>query len=246
MSKSDNHTDRLFSQQLGIEDFVFDAKVANVFSDMINRSVPGYSTIISMIAVLAQQYCREDSTVYDLGCSLGAATVAMGTQINCSNYKIVAVDNSSAMVDKLTPIIQNNSKLASITEIRCEDILHTEISNASVVVLNFTLQFIPVEQRDRLLRHIYQGMKEGGIVIISEKIVFEDAQLNQIFIDTYHRFKASQGYSALEIAQKRSALENVLMPESIDIHRRRMADIGFKSFDAWFQCFNFASFVAFK
>lgn len=227
-------------------DFVFDAKVANVFEDMINRSIPGYSTIITMIGVLAERYCQANSTIYDLGCSLGGASFAVLNRIQREDIELIAVDNSKAMIEKLTEAVTVNIKNPWKLSCKCEDILDTDISNASVVILNFTLQFIPVEQRAELLKKVFAGMRVGGILIISEKITFPDKKLNQLFIEMYHSFKENMGYSKLEIAQKRAALENVLLPETLEIHKTRLTEIGFRSFDAWFQCFNFASMVAFK
>ena len=227
-------------------DFVFDAKVANVFEDMINRSIPGYSTIITMIGVLAERYCQANSTIYDLGCSLGGASFAVLNRIQREDIELIAVDNSKAMIEKLTEAVTDNIKNPWKLSCKCEDILDTDISNASVVILNFTLQFIPVEQRAELLKKVFDGMRVGGILIISEKITFPDEKLNQLFIEMYHSFKENMGYSKLEIARKRAALENVLLPETLEIHKTRLTQIGFRSFDAWFQCFNFASMVAFK
>lgn len=225
---------------------MFDDKVARVFDDMINRSVPGYSTIIAMIGVMAERYCKEGSAIYDLGCSLGGATLAVAHRVTSGHYDLIAIDNSAAMIARL------ESKLASLQfpnvsiECRCEDIQTTELSNASVVILNFTLQFIPVAQRTALIQRIHAGMQPGGILIVSEKIQFPDVELNALFIDLYHSFKENMGYSKLEISQKRAALENVLIPETIDQHRQRLTGAGFHSFDVWFQCFNFASMVACK
>lgn len=246
MSKSDSNKDQIFARKIVSGDFVFDTQVANVFDDMINRSVPGYSTIIAMIGVLAERYCQEHSNIYDLGCSLGGATLAAAERVKCENYSILAVDNSAAMIEKLQSRLASLPDFSSSIQCRCEDLLDTEISDASVVVLNFTLQFIPLAQRAALLEKIYQGMKPGAVLIISEKIVFPDEKLNELFIDMYHSFKENMGYSKLEISQKRAALENVLLPESIAAHRQRLKQIGFHSFDVWFQCFNFASMLAFK
>ena len=225
---------------------MFDAKVANVFEDMINRSIPGYSTIITMIGVLAERYCQANSTIYDLGCSLGGASFAVLNRIQREDIELIAVDNSKAMIEKLKEAVTDNIKNSRKLSCQCEDILDTDISNASVVILNFTLQFIPVEQRAELLKKVFAGMRVGGILIISDKITFPDEKLNQLFIEMYHSFKENMGYSKLEIARKRAALENVLLPETLEIHKTRLTQIGFRSFDAWFQCFNFASMVAFK
>ena len=251
MSSKSNNTpnqkkDTLFASDTAPVDFVFDANVAEVFEDMISRSVPGYSTIVSMIGLLARQYCTVESRVYDLGCSLGAASLAMLNQIPHDDYRLVAVDNSTAMIERCRESLATVQESQPEIEILCKDILVTDITNASVVVLNFTLQFIALEQRATLLERIYQGMQPGGILILSEKIRFPDDKLDQLFIDTYHTFKQKMGYSQLEISQKRSALENVLIPESIAAHKQRAQAAGFQTIDVWFQCFNFASLVAIK
>ncbi len=236
--------DNIYASQRPLEDFVFDEKVAAVFTDMINRSVPGYATIISMIGVLADRYCTSGSNVYDLGCSLGGATLAMTHHISHKDYRIVAVDNSHAMITRFRATLAAEKK--HNIELVCADLADIDIHNASVVVLNFTLQFIPLAQRAALLSRIHDGMNPGGILILSEKIRFADEPLNELLIDMYHRFKETQGYSQLEISQKRSALENVLIPETIATHKERIQQAGFVSCDTWFQCFNFASLIAFR
>ena len=150
------------------------------------------------------------------------------------------------MIERFQAALIKHGKDAEHIEPICADVTNIEIENASVVVLNFTLQFIPVELREKLVAKIYAGMKPGGILVLSEKIRFADDSVNDLLIDMYHQFKQVQGYSALEIAQKRSALENVLIPETIDTHKRRIAQAGFKSCDTWFQCFNFTSLLAIK
>mgnify|MGYP005647826563 FL=1 len=192
------------------------------------------------------KYCQEQSRIYDLGCSLGGATLAAVDRVECQDFSTIAIDNSAAMIDRLQIKLRNLPRFASKIECRCEDLCGSEIANASVVILNFTLQFIPLAERVPLLRKIYAGMKPGGVLIISEKITFPDEKLNQLFIEMYHSFKENRGYSKLEISQKRAALEKVLLPETLDANRDRLQKIGFQSVDVWFQCFNFASMVAFK
>ena len=246
MTDPSQNKDRIFAEKMLPGDFVFDDKVASVFEDMINRSVPGYSTIIAMIGVLAEKYCQEQSSIYDLGCSLGGATLAAVDKVSCQNFSTIAIDNSPAMIDRLQAKLDGLPQFAGKVDCRCEDLVDSQIENASVVVLNFTLQFIPLSQRAALLGKIYEGMKPGGILIVSEKIRFPDEKLNQLFIEMYHSFKETMGYSKLEISQKRSALEKVLLPETLEMHRDRLQSTGFQSVDVWFQCFNFASMVAFK
>lgn len=246
MTTSDKNTDRLFADVEAPRNFVFDERVAAVFEDMISRSVPGYTTIVDMIGKLAERYCQPQTNIYDLGCSLGAASLAMARSVDKPGVRIVAVDNSAAMLQGLTEKLQKASPQGIEIETRCEDINGIEISNASVVVLNFTLQFIDPDRRQSLIKRISEGMVSGGVLIVSEKILFPDAQLNELFIDLHHRFKQAMGYSELEISRKRSALEQVLIPEKIETHRQRLQQAGFESIDLWFQCFNFASLVAFK
>jgi tRNA (cmo5U34)-methyltransferase len=220
--------------------------VAEVFDDMINRSVPGYATIVSMIGLLARQYCVPGSRVYDLGCSLGAATRAISRQVPHGDYHLIAIDNAPAMVERCRGSLAALKNTGPVPELRCADILETEISRASVVVLNFTLQFIPPARRNDLLSRIHAGMLPGGVLILSEKIRFPDPALDRLFTDAYHGFKQKMGYSELEISRKRTALENVLIPETIDTHKTRALEAGFSTVDLWFQCFNFASLVAIK
>ncbi|MCK4950404.1 MAG: carboxy-S-adenosyl-L-methionine synthase CmoA [Gammaproteobacteria bacterium] len=241
-----NQKDLLYSDLLGkISDFSFDESVASVFPDMIKRSVPGYGAIISMIGMMAGRYVKRDSNCYDLGCSLGATTLAMRKQINQQGCRIIAVDNSDAMVDRCKKIVEDDSSQVPV-EVICRDIQDVEINNASIVVLNFTLQFIDPEKRQGIINKIYKGMLPGGILVISEKLSYQDKDIQNLFIDMHHEFKKAHGYSDLEISQKRTALEEVLIPEDIETHKKRILKAGFSSCDVWFQCFNFASLLALK
>jgi len=225
--------------------FAFDDSVARVFPDMIKRSVPGYSTIVSMTGVLAGKYAMAGSVLYDLGCSLGASTLAMRQHIQQADCRIISVDNSTAMLERCQSIIDTDTHETPVT-LTCADVQDVVITNASVVVLNFTLQFIPRELRDRVISGIYEGLLPGGVMVLSEKVTFEDPHLDELNIELHHQFKRANGYSELEVARKRSALETILLPETLNRHRQRIASAGFSSCDVWFQCFNFASLIALK
>ncbi len=246
-SMSDSHQqDTIYAQanpELG--EFIFDRKVVDVFPDMIKRSVPGYSTIIHMVGQLAERYAQSNSRCYDLGCSLGASTLAMRHRITAADASIVAVDNSEDMIERCRQVLAADSGEVAV-ELHCQDLEQTQIEQASVVVLNFTLQFIAPSERNTLIRKIYQGMLPGGVLVLSEKLHFDDDHHNELMTELHHYFKKTNGYSDLEIAQKRSALENVLIPESVNTHKQRLADAGFVGTEVWFQCFNFASLLAFK
>lgn len=238
--------DELFSRQSDmLIDFVFDEQVASVFPDMIRRSVPGYDTIIPMLGVFAQQYVQPDSTIYDLGCSLGAATLSIRRRIDKKNCRIIAVDNAGAMVERCRDNIASDSSVTPV-EVLCDDILNIEIKNASLVVINFTLQFLPLETRDKLLAAIFGGLNPGGALVLSEKVITTDQSQQAFYEDLHTGFKKANGYSELEISQKRSALENVLVPETQEHHLERLSKAGFGHVTTWFQCLNFMSFCAVK
>lgn len=225
--------------------FTFDDRVASVFPDMIRRSVPGYATIVAMTGLLAGRYATPGSTLYDLGCSLGASTLAMRENVKHADCRVVGVDNSPAMLERCRALIDTDASALPV-DLACANLQDVAIEDASVVVLNFTLQFVPREERDRVINAIYTGLRPGGIMVLSEKVTFEDPHLDALNIDLHHQFKLANGYSELEVAQKRTALENVLLPETLAAHKARIAAAGFASCDVWFQCFNFASLVALK
>lgn len=243
--KSARTRDQIYARPLErIVDFEFDEAVAGVFPDMIQRSVPGYSTIIAMTGIIAGQLMQAATRCYDLGCSVGAATLAMRSRIQQPDCKIIAVDNSEAMLARA----RNNldESMGAAVEFVCDDIRAVTVENASLVVMNYTLQFVPPEQRDAVIRSICQGLNPGGALVLSEKIAFDDPQTMQTMTDLHHAFKRANGYSDLEISQKRTALENVLVPETLPVHQQRLEQAGFSSVQVWFQCFNFVSLLAIK
>ncbi|MDG6882268.1 tRNA (cmo5U34)-methyltransferase [Phocoenobacter uteri] len=238
--------DTLFSAPINkLGDFSFDEAVAEVFPDMIQRSVPGYSNIITAIGMLAQRFATEHSNIYDLGCSRGAAILSMRRSLTHNKINIIGVDNSQPMVERCRSHLNAFHSDINV-EILCDDIRNIEIKNASMVVLNFTLQFLPPDDRLALLTKIYQGLNPNGVLVLSEKFNFEKPKINELLIDLHHNFKRANGYSELEISQKRTALENVMRTDSIQTHKDRLKQAGFEQIELWFQCFNFGSMVAIK
>jgi len=238
--------DRIFVSPLNqIVDFKFDDKVANVFEDMLKRSIPGYSTVIGMTGMLAAKYAKNNTNLYDLGSSLGASSLSMRNKLTTENCKIIAVDNSYAMI-KRSKLFFDLDKSQTPIDIVCADIRDVKIKNTSVVVLNYTLQFLPPSDREVLLRNIYEGMLPGAALILSEKVKYKNIEVDSFLIDLYYTFKKLNGYSELEISRKREALENVMVPESIETNKSRILSTGFSICELWFQMFNFVSFLAVK
>lgn len=243
-----NEKDRLFqSPDDNSGRFVFDERVVRVFPDMIQRSVPGYGLIVPVAGILARRYAQDHSRLYDLGCSLGAVALAMSQTVRARDVEILAIDNSPAMIGRLRETLASGASGTTVA-IRpvCADVTDTRIDNASVVVLNFTLQFVPEPARLPLLQRIATGLLPGGMLLLSEKVRFEAADEQALQTEWHHDFKRAQGYSELEISRKRDALEDVMKPDSVALHHQRLQQAGFNRVYQWFQGFNFVSLVAFR
>jgi tRNA (cmo5U34)-methyltransferase len=233
----------------GDEPFRFNAAVAQVFPDMLQRSIPGYAASLEAIGSLAARYVRAGTNCYDLGCSLGAATLAMRQGIQVPDCKIIAVDNAPAMVERCERIIARDDEGASSrtpVEILLGDIRDVTIANATMVVMNYTLQFLDLVGRDALIQRIFDGLLPGGLFLLSEKVVDPDPHMEDLLVDLHHEHKRRNAYSELEVSRKRAALENVLVPETVAAHRERLSQAGFAHSGVWLRYFNFVSIVAIK
>ena len=235
--------DNLFNKQSDIADFRFDQDVVKVFDDMVRRSVPGYDSMIQMIGLIARMYGQDNTNYYDLGSSTGAITLSIALNNKSKNNQFFAIDNSKEMVEQCEKNLHN--KVDNLQAI-CDDINQVQIKSASIVVLNLTLQFIDVNLRFNLIKKIYDGLEPGGILIISEKIHFDDAVTQNQITKLHMDFKKENGYSELEIANKRQAIENVLITETKEQHLNRLRDCGFVETSCFFQCLNFVSFLSVK
>ena len=236
--------DKLYiDEKAGDEPFRFDDSVARVFPDMLRRSIPGYAASIEAIGSLAARYAQPGTNGYDLGCSLGAASLAMVQGSRSPDFRVIAVDNSAAMIERCAAILAGQDDRI---ELRLADVRDTTIENASMVVLNYTLQFLDLGSRDALITRICAGLRPGGLLVLSEKVVDEDPHMEQLLVDLHHEHKRRNDYSQLEISRKRAALENVLVPESVAAHRQRLAAAGFGHSAVWLRYFNFVSIVAIK
>lgn len=238
--------DEVFKDEIEkASDFKFSENVAKVFDDMVNRSVPFYGEIQRMMAELAADHAKDGSDVYDLGCSTGTTMIGMDTMVK-PDIRFIGVDDSQKMLDKC------KSKLLEVGfsrnyELRCADLNQgVNISNASVVVLCLTLQFVRPIYREQLLKNIYDGLNSGGVLILVEKILAEDSLFNREFINYYYNYKRRNNYSELEISQKREALENVLIPYKLSEDIAILRDTGFSHCEVFFKWYNFAGLIAVK
>ena len=255
-------------------DFAFDSSVAEVFPDMIRRSVPAYETVVPLTGLIAARHlavavpgrqtgegaaaesgpaapetggeaCKGTGTappgglVFDLGCSLGATTLAVLRQVGDAPLRIVAVDNSKPMLERAAGLVDDRR-----VEFRLEDIRATDVSGADVILMNYVLQFLPPADRQALMSRFRKQMAPGGLLLLSEKIGYADAQAQAFFDATHLAFKQANGYSDLEVSRKRSALEKVMITDTEDVHLARLQTAGFEPVRTWFRCLNWASFLA--
>ena len=239
-------TDRVFAEPAQrTSDFAFDATTVRVFDNMVSRSVPFYGEIQRMTCELAAEFAVPDSTLYDLGCSTGTTLTALESFVD-PGVRFVGYDNSHEMVERA------RQKLAATPSTRRRDVrlldLHQpfDLEDASVTVMLFTLQFVRPLHRERVIRTIAEGTRPQGALIVAEKVIESDTLFNRLFIDNYYDMKRRHGYSEMEIAQKREALENVLIPYRIEENRDLLLSCGFTKFQEFFRWYNFAGFIAVK
>ena len=237
--------DTLFQIAKVSEDFIFNERVVEVFDDMVDRSIPFYQEVIGATARLLERLLEPGDTVYDLGCATGTSLLALSRLLSLPRLSFVGIDNSPAMLDKARLNAELHGKGEKISFF-LEDITDFAHSDGGAIILNYTLQFIRPLQRQDFLRRLADNLRPGGVLSISEKVISHQPQLNRHFIDVYHDFKKSRGYSELEIARKREALENVLIPFSLDENMAMLEQAGFTAVECYFRWFNFASLVAIK
>lgn len=235
--------DRLFDDDLGpVRPFVFDESVARAFNDMVNRSVPGYPEIVRLIGLWARRIAVPGSRCYDLGCSLGAVTRAVLEQTG-PGVRITAVDSSGAMIQGLCERLAGLPGWPRVEAVE-SDLRQVELRDASLVVLNLTLQFLPPGDRPALLRRIAEALAPGGALILVEKVRPEPGAAGEMLTAIHEDYKRAMGYSELAIARKRQALERVLVPDSIAAHERRLAGAGFVRCTRWYQALGFVAWIA--
>lgn len=237
--------DRIFAEPRPAAPFAFTAEVAGVFDDMLDRSVPLYRESLRRQAQLAARFYREGTRIYDLGCSNGNFGLALGAEMGARDFAMVAVDNSAPMLDLYRARLAATAFGERIV-LEEGDARRVAMANASVVVINLTLQFLPLEDRDALLARVHEALVPGGVLLLTEKVVDRDTALAELEREFYYRLKGENGYSQMEISQKREALENVLIPETLEAHRARLERAGFAAVTVWLKWFNFAALLARK
>lgn len=238
-------TDRLYQTDTVPEDFDFNERVVEVFDDMLDRSIPFYQHLMGETAKLLAATLEPEDTVCDLGCATGTTLLYLTKELADRDLTFLGVDTSPAMLEKARLKAEFYAKHQRI-EFKHQDITNLKLPGAGAFILNYTLQFIRPVQRPALIDTLFTNLRPGGLLILSEKTILADKRLNRTFIDIYHNFKREQGYSDLEIARKREALENILIPFSSAENKKMLRQAGFKPVTSFFQWFNFSSYIAIK
>lgn len=230
-----------------VDDFSFNKEVTAVFDDMVSRSVPFYREIQRMTAELAVDFAAPGTNVYDLGCSTCNPFLGIQTMMPAeTDVRFVGIDNAPEMLEKARKKLEA-AKFPFKLALEPGDLNRgVEITNASVVMMILTLQFIRPLYRERLVRSIYEGLADNGCFIIVEKVLGENSTFNRLFIKHYYELKARNGYSEMEISQKREALENVLVPYRLEENREVLVNAGFRHVDVFFKWYNFCGIIAIK
>jgi tRNA (cmo5U34)-methyltransferase len=239
--------DEVFKNEMEeIKEFKFNEDVANCFDDMLSRSIPFYDEIHRIITDILDRAFIDGKKIYDLGCSTGTTINIISDHLKKSGKtsNFIGVDNSGPMIKKCQEKMNANN--VKNVELICDDIENVEINNADMIIMNYTLQFIDVEKRLGLLKNIFNGLNKGGVFIFSEKINCDTKSVDGLFTELYYDFKRRNGYSELEIAQKREALENVLRPLAPDQHISLLKIAGFDKVEILFRWYNFACFIGIK
>ncbi len=240
------HKDKVFKEEIPkTSDFKFGTAVASVFDDMVNRSVPFYGEIQRMMAEQAADYVMPGTDIYDLGCATGTTLIGMNTSIP-EDIRFIGIDDSNEMLAKCQSKL-TEAGLKRPVELRVADLNESlEISNASLVILCLTLQFVRPINRKKLLKDIFDGLHSGGALIVVEKILTEDSVFNRDFINHYLNYKRRNDYSDMEISQKREALENVLIPYKLSENITLLKIAGFAHSEVFFKWYNFVGLIAVK
>ncbi|RMG27641.1 MAG: carboxy-S-adenosyl-L-methionine synthase CmoA [Gammaproteobacteria bacterium] len=240
------HPDRLFADpEAPLVDFRFDEAVAAVFPDMIRRSVPGYEDLVRLTGLLAARHARPGTRIYDLGCALGAALLAVRRCLQTPDVELVGVDNAPAMLARARALCAAGEPGPPV-RLECRDVTEIPIERASVVILNLTLQFVDPARRLPLLERIRAGLVDGGMLLLAEKVCFANDRTDAFMTAMHEAYKRANGYSETEIARKRAALERVLRPDPPELHEDRLRMAGFTRIEPWYRCLNFAAWAAFR
>ena len=233
-SEKDNH--------LAPEKWAFDSDVCHVFTDMLRRSIPQYDVMRKGVFDIGQSFVKPSTHVVDLGCSRGDALAPFIDQFG-DRCQYLGLELSESMLqasrERFATLID-----AGTVSINEHDLRKTYPDvNASLTLSVLTLQFTPMEHRQRILRDIYRSTAKGGAFILVEKVLGDSAEINELMVNQYHQLKKTNGYSDELIERKRLSLEGVLVPVTARWNEELLRSAGFTQVDCFWRWMNFCGWV---
>lgn len=219
----------------------FDEEVTNVFGDMLSRSIPNYDVMRELCFMIGRNFVTGNGTISDIGCSNGLASERF---INAyPNEKFVLSDVSEPMLKACANKYKGNENVSVVYHDLRNPI---PTKNNDVVIASLTLQFTPIEYRWNILQSIYDSLRDGGALILVEKVLGSSAKIDNILVGEYYNIKREHGYTEELIQNKRKSLEGVLVPLTTDFNEHLLTMCGFKEIDCFWRCLNFCAWVAIK
>lgn len=224
----------------------FNQEVTNCFDEMLERSIPAYSDMRELVTKIGERYVKRKTVIVDLGCSTGEAINPFIKKFGSQNqYKLY--DVSQPMLEE-TRKRYNGWIKEGIVDVQEFDIRNglPDHMYTSLVLSVLTLQFTPIEYRQKIISSIYNSLDSGGALILVEKVLGSDYTLDSMLVDEYYKMKSDHAYTQEQIAAKRKSLEGVLVPITAKWNEDMLKQTGFRSVDCFWRYLNFAGWVAIK
>lgn len=225
--------------------WAFDEAVTDAFDDMLRRSIPQHDEMRRLCFELGDRFVQPKTAILDLGCSRGEA-MATFLERHGALCRHVGVEVSEPMLEAARRRFKGFID-CGVAEVRDDDLRRGYPPvRASLTLCVLTLQFVPIEHRQRVVRDAFRATVAGGAMILVEKVIGSSAELDQMFNESYWAEKERNGYTRDQIDRKRLALEGVLVPVTARWNEEMMAAAGFRHVECFWRALNFAGWVAIK
>ncbi len=221
----------------------FDDDVTKAFDDMLQRSIPLYGNMRRAVVDLACAFRQRDTDIVDLGCSRGEALAPLVDKWGVGN-RFIGCDVSEPMLSSARERFSGYIACGVVDIRNCDLRREYPPARASVTLAILTLQFVPIEYRQAVVRAAFQHTIPGGCLILVEKVLGATADLDALMVERYLDMKARNGYTKEQIDRKRLALEGVLVPVTARWNEDLLRSAGFNEVDCFWRWMNFAGWVA--
>ena len=179
-----------------------------ILSNHMRKSIPDYDQGHSLILEISEFFVKQESIIYDIGCSNGELTHQLAKKYQGKKVQIIGVDCEKNFIKAAKGHSQTNRNLTFETE----NAIDYKYKTCDLVILYYTLQFIQIDKRENLLLSLYKSLKKGGGLLLFEKTRQDNPRANDILNQLYTDFKLNNGYTGNEIVAKARSLKGVLEP----------------------------------